>query len=159
MPQIKKQITESNHAGPNAQQKKRKKHWSNFFITINTNKSFQDSTTPEFKKLDKKFREVFDTLTDEQNLRKIIVFKEAGKTFDDITDDITIDCMPERGPERGFLHLHALICIHHDSLIRLDYDFIKKHVNEGMGLNCYFHCKAFSKADFNIQNYIKKYHA
>lgn len=142
----------------NKKKQKRKTHWSNYFMTFNSNKVFHDIRNPEFKKLEQKMIDALNDMFSEKNIEKYVIVKEAGKNFDDIKE-IQFEARSEIGDDAKKLHCHALLSFHHNTLIKLNLDKLKADFGEKTGLEdgWYFNYRIAKKDCHDISKYIRKF--
>ena len=128
---------------------------TNFLLTINLNCSYKEDDD----KLNDDIKIFDDTTTDILNNIEKYIKIPAGDFNDDKIKSCDIDYTIERGNKRGFLHIHILFRFKHNTKIQLDYENIKKHYCETLGLdNIYMFNKLIRNANNdNILEYINKY--
>ena len=151
-------VTESNEENKarNAQRNK----WLIFHYMFNTNQPFTNIECKRFKELENKLVEGFKAIVgtkEKQNIYNYVTFKEQdGGTYK--IKNFKCSGASEIGNEQHRLHFHVLLAFFHNSLIRINYEKIKRDMEKSVGLPLAVFYKVYSKADFNIQNYIMKYH-
>jgi hypothetical protein len=130
---------------------------SNFFFTINTNKSFPegDSRREEAEEL---FVSALRTCLTKEEMRSYITFNREGHEFSPrFIKYININIVTEFGPSKGFLHVHGLIEVAHWSYIRFDFALLKEKIKQILGLeNLYIQFRTFFDSKANILAYIEK---
>lgn len=131
-----------------------KARWSNFLVTVNTNKRHQNKD-PEFRAQEKQLRDTIDNLLDDANLRKLIVMMKPGDTYDNSIATINIDGMTEIAPKTQTLHMHVLISVHHRTTLKLDYEALKREICGALG-PCYVYNRVYSSAETNVRDYVYK---
>ena len=72
-------------------------------------------------------------------------------------EKIKVNACTEIGDEQHRLHIHMMVAFFHNTLIKLNYEQIRKAMEESVGIPLAFWAKIYSKADFNILNYVNKY--
>lgn len=153
--QIKKKLV---NATENYKNKKPRLHHSNYYITINTNQRFL-GTEEEYEPFIEKFQNTIDkVLMSDSGLRQIIKFKDNEASFTtQFIDSINPEGVVEKSPNNNTIHAHILLKINHRTLITLDYDKIKKEIQEDMGLkNVYLHVKLYRNPTDQLEDYLKK---
>ena len=141
-------------AAPKTKPTAPKARWSNFLITVNTNKRHQNKD-PEFRAQEKKLRETMDTLLEDANLRRLIVIDGPGDSYDKSIATINIDGMTEIAPTTSTLHIHVLVSIHHRTKLKLDYEALKRDICAALG-PCYVYNRVYSSAETNVRDYVYK---
>ena len=91
----------------------------------------------ECKNFKSKYKKVLNDLFNE-NIDKIIVFKEDGEYNSGHIKSVNIENALEIGPNNNAVHSHTLISISHYSLIKLDYGFINQYIKDKMNLKNIF---------------------
>jgi hypothetical protein len=123
-----------------------RKRESNYLFTLNT----LQTPTPELEEL---FDFVTETFFD--NLEKFIVTKKGYPTDDKRATDVTP--VIETGEKFHRLHSHAIIEIEHYSMIRLDYDKIRRYFTDNLHLNKKIHLDLVILPNKNAFDNIKAY--
>jgi hypothetical protein len=152
-------ITESQEDVKKAKAARRNK-WSIFHYTFNTNKPFTDIESPKFKDLEDKLVSGFNKIVgsqENQNIYNYVVFKEHDAGTHNIRK-FKCSAATEVGDEQHRLHMHVLIAFFHNTLLKIDYEKIKRDMERACGIPLAVFYRVYSKADFNIQNYIMKHH-
>lgn len=136
--------------------KRKKLAHSNFFITINTNKSFQ--TQDEAQPMTSKLEQVLDKVL--AKVADYIIIEEPGKESIEpgMIKAINIDGVAEIGPRSFQPHAHVMIAISHYTKLKLDYKQLKEDVKTEMGIeeDIYFFSKLYRDAKANFLDYMKK---
>ena len=137
----------------------RRKKWSVFHIMFNTNKTFHDIKSPDFLELQNKLVTSADRIVgseENQEILKYVIYKETNSGSHNI-EKIKVNACTEIGDEQHRLHIHMMVAFFHNTLIKLNYEQIRKAMEESVGIPLAFWAKIYSKADFNILNYVNKY--
>lgn len=144
---------------PAIERRKRLNH-SNFLITINTNSVFRND--PESEALLSAFEPVIKHLT-ELPLDQLITIIEPNTPMNkDSIKTYLIDAKPETGPTDNKLHAHILVSVQHWTKVRLQFDFIKKYIQDSLGDKApYVYYKPYYRSTDNnidtiLQNYVHK---
>lgn len=109
---------------------------SDFIVTINTNKSFNDRSekyAARMPAIEEKFKGLIETLFSETNLPKLVqeVTKEEGKTIrrkpqPGVVEQVKSKAVIESNETgSGFLHSHTYIHIKHRGKVQIDLMTIK----------------------------------
>ena len=136
------------------ERKQRLKH-SNFYITINTNKRFQEAQEG-LREFVTRFKATLAGIFD--NIVNYIVINEQGVEWDTkyicgVNNEYTI----ERGGKNETIHCHALVRITHRTSVSLDYKKLRTKVQEDMDLpSIHLHIKLYRSAHDALQNYLHK---
>lgn len=137
----------------------RLKH-SRFFITINTQNYYVDKDN-KLKRDAKELKELYEEIT--KDINDIIIIKKEEDTKKDIQKiirNIEHDYSLELGTNKkgSRLHIHALLQIHHYTLIGIDFDKIRSKFNKHYGKNIHMHSILIRNSDDveNILEYMKK---
>jgi hypothetical protein len=144
------------------EKRKRTNRWSNFFLTINTNKRFY-KTEENYPVYKHKLTEVIDTfLGNKKNIVHFIKHTDGQLNFSDIKK-ISVESVLELGPKTRTLHAHVLIKIFHRTNIRLDPLQIQSVILEAFNEdedthleNIYINIRASSNQSDNILRYMSK---
>lgn len=131
----------------------RSKKTSNFLLTINTNEAESD-----IDKQEEFIETVNELFTDENNQTKLIKYTKDGDDSKYITKIEVEVGEPELSPKYQRLHVHVLYSIEHYTGVRLDRDFIEKHLKEKLNINhaLYINIKVIKTVAESIED-IKKY--
>jgi hypothetical protein len=138
----------------------RRNKWSVFHYMFNTNKPFTDIESEEFKELEDRLVSGFNKVVgneENQNIYNYVVFKEHDAGTHNIRK-FKCSGASEIGNEQHRLHFHVILAFFHNTLIKINYEKIKKDMEKACGIPLAVWYKVYSKADFNVQNYIMKYY-
>jgi hypothetical protein len=137
----------------------RAKKSSIWLITVNPNKCFNCST-------DKCFKSAYHALDAAalavgNNLREYLQLTPAAtKRGDEISSAfisrLRYKWVIELGDDKKRLHAHLFIYARHNTLLRLNYDRIKKAFIDALGCPVYMNSKVASNATQNFEAYIAK---
>lgn len=136
--------------------------WSNFFITVNTNKRFNPetlATNKEYLDLEQRLVEAFKILRSQENIWDYVTFKDHPRDEAiNLTKSVTSMGRTEVGFEKKCLHIHGLIRFFHKTKLLLDIPKINKFFNQQLGISCYVNVRGSRDNTVDIENYINKYH-
>ena len=131
---------------------------SSWLYTVSTNQRYEDDD-PNLENDEAVFNDVVYDIC--ENIGDYLVFKVDGDGFtDDKVQYANSDFVVERGGKTKALHAHILIQISHHSRIHLDYEGIKRQVEESLGIKVYINgklCKPTS--DHYLSEYLHKHYA
>lgn len=143
--------------------------YSNFFVTINSNKNMSTLGPEEYNNTLNKFKEVIGELFNTK-IKDFIILAGAksGEPFglprdvpreelEKRIESAKIEFVIEIGSESHKLHSHALIGLKKrgcDS--KLDYENIRKYLEVKLGYTCHFCSILYRDAKQNLQAYISK---
>ena len=121
--------------------------YSNFLITINSNQSSDDYKA--------KLKDAFDIFYD--SINEFLLYLEDGASWSDIKN-VSGEGVLEVGSKLGKIHLHALVCINHNTKIRLDFEQIRLFFGDLLGCGpSGFHLDVKMVRDHsNIWRYLRK---
>lgn len=138
---------------------------SNYFITINTNKSKWNMSEEDYKEFKKLWKDILDEFFN----RKLPEFIELSNSNEenelykkiDLPDrfetDTDITYTTEIGPQRGLIHAHGVIKMSFRALrVRINYEKVNKWLKEQFGYLPYFHAILFRDNLQNIMDYMQK---
>lgn len=114
--------------------KEHKKKYSNYLITVNTQKSPADSISPEDRKeeLVEALRTVLRDIFDHDTLVELVKFLVEGDSWFENVDDVDVHYAVSEGPKLHRIHAHAIVRIEHSSTINWDYRMFRKLIVEGL---------------------------
>ena len=134
-------------------EKNEKPKHSSFLLTINTNQK------PDVENIQNDM-EILDDTTQQilNNIQNYIKLPDPSDWDNGKVTDVNIDYSLEQGEKFGRLHLHILLRFTHFSKIQLDYEAIKKKINEDLGLhNIYLYNRLVrNNGTDSILDYLKK---
>lgn len=143
--------------------------YSNFFITINSNKNMNNMPTDLYQSTLSKFKSSMELLFNEK-IKEFIILSgskiaipygldrnaprvELEKRITKAVIEFTI----EIGPESGKLHCHALVGLQKRGVdSKLDYTAIRQWLEQELGYVCHFQSTLYRDAKQSLQNYISK---
>ena len=130
---------------------------SNFFLTINTNQSYQENDENlqnDIAVFEECIKNILSNLNDYVKI-------DGGIWSDDFINDVDIDYVIELGPVKKHIHSHIMIKIKHKTKIMLDLQKIKSKILTELGLkNIYMNNKLMkTDSSINVLEYINKYTA
>ena len=146
------------------------KRYSNFFLTINTQKNLRTMDADEVDKLTKKFNAVIDEFYTVK-LKDFIILKpsESARKYGLPTEDVPREELEKRiekvrvqyvvevGPESGKLHSHGLVAFTKRVVdTKLDYGMIKDWLTQQMGFTIYFKNVLYNNTQASLEEYIRK---
>lgn len=136
-------------------------HYSNFFITVNTNRSFtsDEESKAMVKSLRKAIKALFSTKDDHQFLSKVIKFLVPGHVYDDrYIVSIKVKFTVEKGKKFGRIHAHIWVSVVHRSMIHLDREYIIRFLQDRLGLtSLYVNIRIIRKDPFAaVEKYLEK---
>jgi hypothetical protein len=112
----------------NQEQKKKRIKYSNWFVTVNPN-IVMDVGDKRYKKYYETFKKTLDAIFDKKKIHNFIEIKNTTDKFDDqYIKNINVHYTTEFGEKNRNLHGHAMIEIKHYTLLRLNYEKIRKTV-------------------------------
>jgi hypothetical protein len=104
--------------------------------------------------------EILDDTTQQilNNIQNYIKLPDPSDWDNGKVTDVNIDYSLEQGEKFGRLHLHILLRFTHHTKIQLDYEAIKKKINEDLGLhNIYLYNRLVrNNGTDSILDYLKK---
>ena len=155
MPRVSAKIADGTAPAAGTKDRKRKR-WSNFFLTLNSNKRFADPEAPQYHEFKQRFQGAVDSVFSADRILEFIVVKEAGKSMDDVSE-VKVSGATELAPETHTLHLHVLVSVSHYTRVKMDYQKIRAEFGKVAGLNgVYFDARVFSSAEGDIMQYVNK---
>lgn len=136
---------------------------SNFFLTINTNRSNRTMNSDAFSEFYKSFESLIQNFT-ENDIHDFIILKPSTE------DDGKLKGVPlhqrvkgsiqyaiEIGPERGLLHAHAVLVTQHRGVnLKLDYDGLHSYLEKKLDGIYHLDVKLFRDNFVSLQDYISK---
>jgi len=137
---------------------------SNFFITINSNKSVNKLTQEQQEAEITRFEEVIDKLYN-QELRNMITLTstktEGSMVGVELMDRIVkakVEYVVEIGPSKGLIHSHGLFALSHRALnVKINIPKLRdEFLPTELGYYCYLDIKVYSDATASLQEYIQK---
>jgi len=118
----------------------------NWLLTINTNQQVDDNL--DYNDIIEHFKNLCTKLFSRQMLTQTLCTTPADdwQKIKDVDIDLAIEW---HSSEKRLLHCHTMFCVAHYTKVQLNYDFIKRYINQGMAefyeksrklvVNCYFH--------------------
>ena len=133
-----------------------KPKYSNFLLTINTNKQYKDDD-PHLKNDADIFEDTINDIL--KHINEYINLPESVIWNNKIIEDVDIDYVVEKGNIKGQLHTHILFKIKHHTNIQLNYNKIKEKIKNDLDLtNIYMYNKLVrNNGSQNIMDYLEKY--
>ena len=161
------------YTDPKSPGEPRRKQESNFFITINTNKSPTDSQMTTAKE---SLEATIKTLSRDDTVAQYLMFgpcdpkSYAFDEYDDVVQSINFRGAVEMGPVRQRLHAHVWLTVVHYSQVQINVpilqDIVMAHFNSVVALGStlvlrdkpYVHVKLLPQADWTeiMKQYIHK---
>lgn len=143
--------------------------YSNFFVTINSNKNMASLAPEEYNATLNKFKEVITELFNVE-IKKFIILsgskiaEKFGMPCDAPREELEkriesakIEFVFEIGEQTHKLHTHGMISLRkRGTNSKLDYDGIRKWLEEKLGYVCHFQSLLYRDAKQNLQTYISK---
>lgn len=128
---------------------------SAFFITLNTNQSYQSTDSNIENDTNIMYQLSEDLL---QNIGDYIKL-DNNHNFNDDVKNIDGEYIVELGTSKKMLHMHAYLKFTHNATdLKLDYAKIKQYFCENLGLpNLFFNCRVARGGEQSIINYLHKY--
>lgn len=134
------------------QGKKKGKKSTDIFLTINLNQKFANLTQEE--KL--KFKAYAVKLFDEKEILQYIRDRESPDNPLGNVDHVGIEWKAEIGPERGLLHLHALVAIQHHGFLSFRVNELRAYSKKYFGHGVHIDAPISSNERIKWLNYINK---
>ncbi len=160
---MKKQII-INPVNKDPQQKQRRPalKYTKLFLTFNTNIQYRppngqialDAFTEGLKSVFENIEDYIQFLRYE-GTRRVVIEPQWEKIV-----DIKATVSPEVGPKKKMVHAHALVIIHHRTLIGLDFEKIKSDLVDLGAVPAsgfHFYCKPIKDNLQNVEEYINKH--
>ncbi len=136
---------------------------SNFFLTINSNRSNRTMSPAAFTEFYNFFESMIKNLMD-NDIHDFIILKPSTE------DDGKLKGVPlhervkgsiqfaiEIGPERGLLHSHAVLVTQHRGVnLKLDYDGLHSYLEKKLDGIYHLYVKLFRDNFVSLQDYISK---
>lgn len=142
--------------------KKKKRQYSNWFITVNTNKKIKADPRAiyDLNGDELTFNELRDRLKKSimeilyEKLPDLVLFKQG-----DVSDivDVNLDVGIEIGPKEKRLHAHASVQIIHTAKLHLDYAKLKTRFENALHSGISIDRKFYQTREYSIADYIHKY--
>lgn len=135
--------------------------YTNYFLTINTNKRF-DQYSEEYEKYKSLFTQIVDETLNTSTLKNFVLFLEQGEWTENYINPGHIQKAIEIGEKSNCLHFHALIKIPHRSKVRINidklYSTFKQKINELFNdtKDIYYNGKYYYNSSDNLQDYLSK---
>lgn len=144
--------------------------YSNWFITINSQKNINSMNEEEFIEFKTNFENVINSFFEPEKLASFVIASgsKQGETFGmpkDVpreellkrVEDAYADYTYEVGSEKNRYHCHALFSIKKRGLdTKLDYDGIRKYIDYACGYTCHINFRLYNNAGANLLEYMKK---
>ena len=131
--------------------------YSNWFITINTNKAFKEKNDAYKKFVTKFYKCLKDMFTSPGIHQYVRITKEGVDYNHSVINNIDGEWRIERGKKKFMIHMHGMIKIHHRTNVHLEYLKMKAKIINDMGLEgVHFDAKLYKSADDCIDKYIRK---
>ncbi len=80
-------------------------------------------------------------LLTEPHIKRFIFFTPKGHAYETHMVRAVEEHAVEKGPNRGFVHMHLLLSCKHHSNIRLSYPIFKQACDKSLGGKCHFDAK------------------
>lgn len=142
--------------------KKKKRQYSNWFITVNTNRKIKADPHAlyDLNGDELTFTELRDRLKSSileilyEKLPDLVIFKQG-----DVSDivDVNLDVGIEIGPKEKRLHAHASVQIIHTAKLHLDYAKLRSRFEDALHPGISVDRKFFQTREYKIADYIHKY--
>lgn len=149
---------------------------SNFFITVNTNKSMWNKPEDEILQHIQSFEEKIDIFLNNDLMNDLLDLSDSKESyltkyqdipliqrfviqFDDTGKQILPGCeyCTEIGPETGFLHSHMVLQTKHRALnCKLNYSKINKYWKDKLGGKAYVHIELVRDSKQTLREYMMK---
>lgn len=143
--------------------------YSNWFITINTNKNMNAMELEEKESFYKHFEEVIKNFY-EKDISDFVIMKGSSQGVNYGMDknapreelikrieNVSAEYVLEIGEEKFSLHSHALFSIKKRGLeTKLDYSKIREYLNEKCGYDVHLNCKLYTDSQKTLSHYITK---
>lgn len=132
--------------------KRKKKRSTDVFITLNLNEKFS-SMSQEQKE---RFRDFAKDLFDKKDI--LLYFEDRDSPGNPLAnmDNVQIDWKPEVGPQKGRLHLHALVAIEHHGFLTFKANELRDAARNLFGHSVYLQCPVSSNQRVRWENYLNK---
>jgi hypothetical protein len=154
MPRPKTEVKINDGAVTNKRRAKPIRH-SNFYITINTQRRFADTSDPAYEPYKAKFIAALSEFAD--NLHEYVKINEEGVEFEEKWFNVPrVQMGIEIGPTTKCLHAHMLVCIPHRTSISLRYDKLRAHIEAAMEGSIHMNAKLYRNAGDTLENYVFK---
>ncbi len=124
-----------------------------FLLTVNTNQSFPDANSADFKRAKKEFTDALLSRINYDSLNDYLTFKFGSPS--DI-QSVDLDAALERGDRQKLLHAHIMIHIVHKAKLQIDIAKFRDEVNKELGRTCYMNVRTQSAGVDNLKDYISK---
>lgn len=149
---------------------------SNFFITVNTNKSMWNKPPEEVLQHIKDFEDKIDVFLNNDLMNNLLDLNDSKEAYGTKYQDIpllqrfitqfdnngnqlipNVDYCTEIGDEKGFLHSHMVLRTKHRALnCRLHYKNIDKYWKEKLGGQAYVHVDLVRDSNQTLLDYMTK---
>jgi len=147
-----------------AKEKLPPKRYSNWFLSINSNKNMASYDSDQAKKILSEYICVIDNFFNNELVNNFLKLGDVknprawkDKPLQDRIISINIDYVHEIGKDQNRLHTHGLVKVTKRGVAtRLDYSKIKKHLNEKLGYNVHFKSKLYTDARSTLKDYMLK---
>lgn len=118
-----------------SEKKKDKEKYSNFLITLNTNR-YPESQMQQSEMARKLYKGASRLLKDHDRVEEILKFMEPGVEYGDgRVKSVTSKIAVERGPKLGRMHLHLFVRVIHDTKIHIDRQGLQEAMKELTGID------------------------
>ena len=123
-------INGTRYADPKDSDLPRRKHESNFFITLNTNKAMDKRELDEVEKMERTMDATLTALSKDATIAGFLKFgpKDPAYINDkyaDVIHSVSWDSGIETGPERNRLHAHIWLTIEHYSQVQINVQMLQ----------------------------------
>lgn len=135
-----------------------RKVWSNAFITINPNKSF-NGTEDDFESYKKTFADVITRVFSLKGIEQIWRVQEgAPGPFEAIMVSTSVDAVLEIGERDSKLHAHVLVKVSHRSKLSIDNKIMRSYLCKYLEVDkIHLDVKIDRSASRSIEDYIHKH--
>jgi hypothetical protein len=132
---------------------KDKMSYSNFFITLNTNKDEQSASSTYKQNFDTAVKYVFD----KHHIKKYLIdVNHPGSLSYKYVKSITAEYALEVGSSLHRLHCHALVSVSHKTRMKLNLDKVRQLFKAVLGDTIHLDVKVSGGGVKSIQDYITK---
>lgn len=160
-------IIETNETKNETKNKQPPKTRSNFFITLNSQRSLLEMTKEISDEFKQKFTNGVEDFLNNLNSYVLVETSKTGLKYGmEKTNDINIlgklienkiEYVMEEGPISKKLHAHIMICLEKRGInTKLDYKKIREYFNNYMGYDIHFNVKVYKDVGQNIKDYMQK---
>ena len=137
----------------------RKLSYSNYLLTINTQKAFYTGDEPEFEPLKQQLTDAINAIAgDGETLFKYVEFKTEDSWEENVQaiENVNVQSSIEIGEAQNRLHAHVLVSFRHRTRMKLDYKGINKTVKEVLP-NSHVYANWFPNSTQILEEYINKW--